>query len=213
MSIRILSNVTPLTVETSSALPVISSYRSDISDTITLTHTSAGLLTLSSGLAATSGTFSGALTATQLKLSTLNTAPASATDTGTLGEIRVTADTIYVCTATNTWAASELNSWFTLTTTATTANQVIATLDATKIRSAEFLIQGVDSTSGKYQTTKILATHNGTTVDYTEYGSVQVGGVSGTFSVDYNTGSLRLLVTPSSANSTVFKVTCVTNSI
>ena len=33
----------------------------------------------------------------------LNTAPASATATGTLGSIKFTADHIYVCVATNTW--------------------------------------------------------------------------------------------------------------
>jgi len=49
--------------------------------------------------------------ATQYKLSALNTAPASATATGVLGEIRVTATYIYVCTATNTWVRSALATW------------------------------------------------------------------------------------------------------
>lgn len=39
----------------------------------------------------------------QINLTALNTAPASATATGTLGEIKFTADHIYVCVATNTW--------------------------------------------------------------------------------------------------------------
>ncbi len=42
---------------------------------------------------------------------TLDAAPTSATDTGTLGEIRVTTTHIYVCTATNTWARTALSSW------------------------------------------------------------------------------------------------------
>jgi hypothetical protein len=41
----------------------------------------------------------------------LNTAPASASDTGTAGEIRVTATHIYVCTATNTWVRTALTTW------------------------------------------------------------------------------------------------------
>jgi hypothetical protein len=53
----------------------------------------------------------GNVKAQQYKLSALNTAPSSATDTGTLGEIRVTADFIYVCTATNTWVRSALTTW------------------------------------------------------------------------------------------------------
>lgn len=51
---------------------------------------------------------SGAITGSQYKLSALNTAPASATDTGVTGEIRVTADAIYVCVATNTWVKAAL---------------------------------------------------------------------------------------------------------
>jgi hypothetical protein len=53
----------------------------------------------------------GTAQATQYKLSALNTAPSSATDTGTLGEIRVAADYIYVCTATNTWVRAALATW------------------------------------------------------------------------------------------------------
>jgi hypothetical protein len=51
------------------------------------------------------------LTATQFKLSALNTAPSSATDTGTLGEIRYDANYMYVCVATNTWKRTALSSW------------------------------------------------------------------------------------------------------
>lgn len=51
------------------------------------------------------------LTVGQYRLSNLNTAPSSATDTGTKGEIRVTADAIYVCTATNTWVKAALATW------------------------------------------------------------------------------------------------------
>lgn len=54
---------------------------------------------------------SGAIKATQFKLSALNTAPASATATGTTGEIRIDAGFIYVCIATNTWVRSALATW------------------------------------------------------------------------------------------------------
>ena len=50
----------------------------------------------------------GNVTATQYKLSTLNSAPATSTSTGILGEIRVTSTAIYVCTATNTWVKANL---------------------------------------------------------------------------------------------------------
>lgn len=49
--------------------------------------------------------------ASQYNISALNTAPASATATGTLGEIRYTADFIYICIATNTWVRTALTTW------------------------------------------------------------------------------------------------------
>jgi len=47
----------------------------------------------------------------QYRIPALNTAPATATSTGILGEIRYTSDFIYVCIATNTWRRTALTSW------------------------------------------------------------------------------------------------------
>lgn len=49
--------------------------------------------------------------ATSFSLSSLNTAPSSASDTGTEGEIRFDADYIYVCTATDTWKRVAIATW------------------------------------------------------------------------------------------------------
>jgi len=46
-----------------------------------------------------------------LQSGTLNIAPASATATGTTGEIRFTADHIYVCVATNTWKRTAISTF------------------------------------------------------------------------------------------------------
>ena len=43
------------------------------------------------------------LSTSHFKLSALNTAPSSSTDTGTTGEVRITSAGIFICTATNTW--------------------------------------------------------------------------------------------------------------
>jgi hypothetical protein len=53
----------------------------------------------------------GTARANQFYLSALNTAPASATATGTTGEIRIDASYIYICTATNTWKRSAITTW------------------------------------------------------------------------------------------------------
>jgi hypothetical protein len=47
----------------------------------------------------------------QYNINAMHVAPISATDTGTVGEIRVTSTFIYVCTATNTWVRSALTTW------------------------------------------------------------------------------------------------------
>lgn len=47
----------------------------------------------------------------KFKLSALNTAPANASDTGTTGEIRIDANHIYICVATNTWKRVAIATW------------------------------------------------------------------------------------------------------
>jgi len=49
--------------------------------------------------------------ATKFYVSSLNTAPASSSATGTTGEIRFTSDYIYVCVATNTWKRTQISTW------------------------------------------------------------------------------------------------------
>jgi len=67
-----------------------------------------GMLRLQQG---TGATLTEELTAPGYNVEALNSAPASASATGTLGEIRYTADYIYVCTATDTWKRSSLSTW------------------------------------------------------------------------------------------------------
>ena len=100
-------------------------------------------------------------------------------------------------------------SYSTITTTATTANQVVTAVSSSTYRTAKFIIQATDATGGKYQSQEILAVHNGSSVAHTEYTAINVGGAVATYDVDISGGTLRLLCTPLSANSTVFKVQIV----
>jgi hypothetical protein len=65
------------------------------------------------GRASSTFTFdvNGSARANQFYLSALNTAPASASATGTTGEIRIDANYIYICTATNTWKRVAIATW------------------------------------------------------------------------------------------------------
>ena len=56
-------------------------------------------------------TLNGKVEVESLSVSSLNTAPASATATGTTGQIKYTEDYIYVCTATNTWKRTAITTW------------------------------------------------------------------------------------------------------
>ena len=51
------------------------------------------------------------LEANEFKVSAMQTAPATATATGTVGEIRITSGFIYVCISTNTWRRAALTAW------------------------------------------------------------------------------------------------------
>ena len=54
--------------------------------------------------------------------------------------------------------------------------------------------------------TKIIAIHDGTNVTFNEYGTITTYSSLATFTLDINSGNMRLLATPASSNSTVFKV-------
>jgi len=101
-----------------------------------------------------------------------------------------------------------------VTTSSVTAGQALFSVPQATYRSAKFLIQGVDSTGSKFQVTNLVAVHNGSsTVDFTEFGSSQVGGLTGAFTVTANGTNMILSVTPSTTNSTVFKITAVLTAI
>ena len=51
------------------------------------------------------------ISATGYRVSAMQTAPSSRGDTGTLGEIRITADYIYVCYATDSWRRVAIANW------------------------------------------------------------------------------------------------------
>jgi len=90
-------------------------------------------------------------------------------------------------------------------TTATTSQTAIATFAAATYGSAEVMIQAKDGSNRHL--TKLLITHNGTTAIATEYGTVVTSSNLATYEVDINSGNVRVLATPASTNSTVFKMT------
>jgi len=93
--------------------------------------------------------------------------------------------------------------WGNVTTTSTSANQTIASLSTTGVTGIEFLVKGVDS-GGKYSVATVQAVTDGSSVDYSTFGTVNLNGFTGSLAVNISGGFVRLQVTPSSSNSTVW---------
>jgi|TARA_B110000285_G_scaffold30359_1_gene31043 hypothetical protein len=94
----------------------------------------------------------------------------------------------------------------TVTTTATTSTQVDA-FSSSEIRSCRYTIQITNSTDNTYQITEVLLIHDGTTPSMTEYGTIFTGAaIESTFDADITAGNVRLLATPASADTMIFKV-------
>jgi hypothetical protein len=94
----------------------------------------------------------------------------------------------------------------TVTTTSVSANQTIASFSVADVTGVEYLVKAIDNNgvANKYSVATVLAVTDGTSVDYTIYGSAQLGGYTGSLAVNISGGYIRLQVTPSSSNSTVW---------
>lgn len=90
----------------------------------------------------------------------------------------------------------------TVTTTSTTTTTLLQD-SITLFRSQKLMIQAVSA--GESHTVEMLMTHNGTTAVYTTYGEIYTGNALFSVACDISSGYARVLVTPASATSTVFK--------
>lgn len=101
-------------------------------------------------------------------------------------------------------SSNNANEDFDSTTLTTVTQTAIKTLVASTYRSAKYVIQAVQGTN--YMVTEILAIHDGTSVSFTEYGTVVVGTAPASFDLDISAGNVRLLATSASSSSTTYRV-------
>ena len=94
--------------------------------------------------------------------------------------------------------------WGTVTTTSITANQTIATYNVTGVTGLEFIVKGIDATGSKYSMATVQAVTDGSSVDYSTFSTVNLGGLTGVLAVNIVSGNVALQVTPASSNSTVW---------
>ena len=94
-----------------------------------------------------------------------------------------------------------------ITTTTTASNQIIVSVDLTNVRGVIFDVTAVQDNSpglNKYSIATVTALHDGTNVDFAVYGTVLINGATGTLSCNVSSGSLNLLVSPTSSASTLW---------
>lgn len=98
------------------------------------------------------------------------------------------------------------------TTSSIATDQVLWTVPVANVSGVDFHIIATDVAGSTRQSSKISTVIYGSNVVWNEFGSLQINGGTGTFSVVYvsgdiiNPATLRLLVTPDSANLTTYKM-------
>lgn len=85
-----------------------------------------------------------------------------------------------------------------------TTQSAVDVWDATKYRSAKYIVQITQGTD--YQVSEMLVLHNGTSTVNTEYGIMYTNAILGTLSTDISSGQVRLLVTMSSNSAATINI-------
>jgi hypothetical protein len=96
-------------------------------------------------------------------------------------------------------------------TTSNTSQQVCDQFSATSYRSAKYFIQVTDNTNSQYYAAEATVVHNGSAAFISTYGEVYSNSSLASFDVDVNGGNVRLLITPTAANSTIKTIRTVVN--
>ena len=89
-------------------------------------------------------------------------------------------------------------------TTTSTSQGSVDTFSVTDYRSASYQIQITRGT--EYHVTSLNIVHDGTDVYVSEFGTINTGAILATFTADINSGNVRVLATPTSESSTIFKM-------
>lgn len=107
------------------------------------------------------------------------------------------------------WSTSQV---YFATTASTVPGQILYSIPVSEISGVEFEIIATDPVDQSRQFCKISSVYYNGTVQFNEYASLFVNGGVGNFEVDYDAGniivqpSLQLLVTPSTAHTTTYKM-------
>jgi len=124
------------------------------------------------------------------------------TTTGNLSANNFSANTFTANTAVDIGNSAIYSG--TVTTTSITANQTVSSVAVSGVTGVEWIVKGADSAGAKYTIAIITAVTDGANAEYSTFGSVQLGGSTGTLAVNIVGSNMALQVTPASSNSTVW---------
>lgn len=88
-------------------------------------------------------------------------------------------------------------------TSTNTDPQIVDTFAAASYRSGKYLISITDNLNTEYQSSEIMVMHNDTTASTTEYATLVSNSTLGVFVANIDSGSVRLYVTPTAANTNI----------
>ena len=101
-----------------------------------------------------------------------------------------------------TAAANLVQGYYTASAlTATTANQVLSS-NAVAIKGIKYVINATHASAGTHAC-EVLLINNGSSAYFVQYGDVYSTASLFTLSADFNSGNMRLLITPVNTNTTV----------
>lgn len=127
----------------------------------------------------------------------------STSNSATVSNNVTVGNTLSVTTLINVGNAAAIQSNSVSYSNAVVGQTVVDSFSATTYRTAKYVIEVKNATTG-YMAEELLLTHDGTTVFITEYSVVNTIATFCTFDADISSGSVRLLATPTT-NAT-FKV-------
>ena len=89
-------------------------------------------------------------------------------------------------------------------TTTSTGISTLVSVESSKYRSVNYQIQAVQGSN--YNKTTINVVHDGTNAYLSEFGTINQPVGIATFGSDISSGNVRILATPTTSDSTVFKI-------
>lgn len=99
---------------------------------------------------------------------------------------------------------------FNATTNSSTPEQALHSIQANTVSSIDYVVVATDATANTRQTSKLIAGVLGNTVEYYEYGTIDINGGVCDVRIKNETGNVILTVSPMTSNQITYKIMVTT---